>query len=143
MTKLKRSECVVLPLVLKGTWYDMIASGVKTEEYRDVTPRYISRFRNFQRRCSDRCVDPMGHGYQRTPRRANAVVAFSRGYVKPSMFFTIRCSLARGTPPVMDAWGDHWAFAAIRSVSLYPEWGEPNGGHFVIQLCDRVELVDE
>lgn len=143
MTKLKRSECVVLPLVLKGKWYDMIASGVKTEEYRDVTPRYISRFRNFQQKCSDRWADIMGHGYKWVPRRANAVVAFSRGYVKPDMFFTIKCSLARGAPPVMDAWGDHWAFAAVRSVSLYPEWGEPTGDHFVIQLCDRVELVDE
>lgn len=143
MTKLKRSECVVFPLVLNFKWYDMIALGVKTEEYRDVTPRYISRFRNFQHKCSDRYVDTMGHGYKRVPRRNNAVVAFSRGYVKPDMFFTIKCSLAKGRPPRMDAWGDHWAFAAVRDLSLHPEWGEPAGDHFVIQLCDRVELVDE
>lgn len=36
MKQLKRSECAILPLVLKGKWYDMIASGEKREEYRDA-----------------------------------------------------------------------------------------------------------
>lgn len=32
MRKLKRTECVILPLVLKRRWYDMIASGEKLYE---------------------------------------------------------------------------------------------------------------
>ena len=36
MKQLKRSECAILPLVLDGEWYDMIASGEKKEEYRDA-----------------------------------------------------------------------------------------------------------
>ena len=30
MEQLKRSECAILPLVLKGKWYDMIASALST-----------------------------------------------------------------------------------------------------------------
>ena len=32
-----------LHLVLKGKWYDMIASGEKTEEYREPKPYWIKR----------------------------------------------------------------------------------------------------
>ena len=33
-----------LHLVLKRQWWDMIASGVKTEEYREFKPFYVKRF---------------------------------------------------------------------------------------------------
>lgn len=33
MKQLKRSQCSILPLVLRGKWYDMIAAGEKREEY--------------------------------------------------------------------------------------------------------------
>lgn len=39
----------VLHLTLKKQWYDLIASGVKPEEYRDFTPYYIKRL----------CVNPV------------------------------------------------------------------------------------
>lgn len=42
MRKLKRSECAVLTLVLKGKWYDMIEGGEKREEYRDSTPYWAT-----------------------------------------------------------------------------------------------------
>lgn len=32
-----------LKLVLKKKWYDMIASGEKTEEYREITPYWCNR----------------------------------------------------------------------------------------------------
>jgi hypothetical protein len=38
MQKLKRSHCAVLPLVLKGEWYDMIASGEKREAIGEDKP---------------------------------------------------------------------------------------------------------
>lgn len=33
-----------LDLVLKRKWYDMIASGEKTEEYREIKPYWVKRF---------------------------------------------------------------------------------------------------
>jgi hypothetical protein len=36
----------MLTLPIKKKWYDMILSGQKKEEYREVTPYYTERFRN-------------------------------------------------------------------------------------------------
>ena len=36
----------MLILPIKKKWYDMIISGEKLEEYREVTPYYKSRFKN-------------------------------------------------------------------------------------------------
>ena len=111
MQKLKRSECSILPLVLKGKWYDMIDSGVKTEEYREAKPFWRKRISNWVERYGE--IGPRGR----------LVVAFSRGYRKPDMFF-----LCVGTNVYPD--------------SLHPDWGEPKGPHHVIVLGKRIELED-
>lgn len=75
MKQLRRSECAILSLVLKGKWYDMIANGIKKEEYRDNKLFWRTRFSNviFKSRNED---VPM-------------VVAFSRGYQKQDMFYIV------------------------------------------------------
>lgn len=70
MRKLTRNECAILPLVLKSKWYDMIASGRKTEEYREKKPYWAKRIMRW-------LYDP----------RETHVVQFSRGYRKADMFF--------------------------------------------------------
>ncbi|MBR3223402.1 MAG: hypothetical protein IKF72_14380 [Kiritimatiellae bacterium] len=47
--KVRRSECVVLPLVLKRQWYRMIDSGVKRIEFREVKPYWDARVANWIR----------------------------------------------------------------------------------------------
>ena len=37
----------VLHLTLKKKWYDMIASGEKTEEYREIKPYWTTRLKDF------------------------------------------------------------------------------------------------
>lgn len=37
-----------LDLVLKGKWYDMIASGEKTEEYREIKPYWEKRLLDYE-----------------------------------------------------------------------------------------------
>lgn len=69
MKQLKRSECAILPLVLKGKWYDMIANGIKKEEYRDAKPFWEKRIENILRHPN------------------SIIVAFSRGYKRQDMFF--------------------------------------------------------
>ena len=130
MEKLNRSDCVVFPLVLKRKWYDMIASGEKTEEYRDMTPRYDARFRNFRTKCIDRDVDIYGHGFMRPMMgrgRAipDAVVAFSIGYTKPDMFFTVKSSLARWWPPLETTAdnSEYWRPVVVRNSPLHAERG--------------------
>lgn len=36
----------ILQLTLKKKWFDMIATGVKTEEYREIKPYWVNRFHN-------------------------------------------------------------------------------------------------
>jgi hypothetical protein len=116
MKQLKRSECAILPLVLEGEWYDMIASGEKKEEYRDAKRFWQTRIVNWNLRAMHFYRDKGSWG-------KTQVVAFSRGYKKADMFFTIIS--------VMPKEG-----------SDHPEWGEPETPHYVIKLDERVELVD-
>ena len=104
----RRSECAVLPLVLKGKWYDMIASGEKREEYRDATPYWRKRIMKW-------LYDP----------REKHIVAFSRGYRKPDMFF--------------------WACTSWNTYigGGRAQWGEPEAEHYKIDLLERVELEEE
>jgi hypothetical protein len=37
----------MITLPIKKKWFDMIVSGEKREEYRDITPYYISRFARY------------------------------------------------------------------------------------------------
>jgi len=121
MIELERSKCAILPLVLKGKWFDMIASGEKREEYRLPTDYWRKRLHNWDLRFNA----------QTTP-----VVEFRRGYAKdaPRMaFWCLGIETASGLMPyayVDDAVGKR----------LHPEWGEPNEPHFFIDLGGRVIL---
>ena len=44
--KLKENPMKPLPLTLKKQWFDMIASGQKTEEYREIKPYWTTRLKD-------------------------------------------------------------------------------------------------
>jgi hypothetical protein len=78
-----------LKLTLKHKWYDMIDSGVKLEEYRDITPFYHSRI--------DKYIDALNCGMK-------VYVTFYKAYTtnRPSMTFEIE-TIRQGTGN--PAWG--------------------------------------
>jgi hypothetical protein len=115
MKQLKRSECAILPLVLKGKWYDMIASGEKKEEYREAKLFWRKRIRNVFNKAHTGCDKLI-------------VVAFSRGYKKQDMFFVSKSFILVRNE-------GEWRRRKI-------EWGEPDTPHYIIGLGERVELVD-
>jgi hypothetical protein len=115
--RLKRSECSVLTLVLKGKWYDRIASGEKKEEYREYKDFWIKRVEHWQNRRV--CPGPLFLKEDKID-----VIAFSRGYCKPDLFFVCDKILIRERLP------------------LHPEWGEPNIKHFVLGLGEKVSFCD-
>lgn len=117
MQKLKRSECVVLHLVLKKKWYDLIESGEKKEEYRDETPYWKKRIDGWWQRSWPK--------YRVAP--IPAVVVLHCGYRKdPQMAWLVRYLIC-------DASGDN---------SRHREWGKPKTSHYIIPLGERVELED-
>jgi hypothetical protein len=120
-------------LPLKAKWYEMIESGVKTEEYREVKPYWLKRlFRvidmgfNFYEKIDDDCadfytknidllkIDWQFGGFQ---LKDYTHVKFSYGYTKRTMTFEIESiNIGKGNP----------------------EWGAPTEDVFIIKLGTRV-----
>ena len=111
---LQRSDCVILPLVLKRQWYAMIAAGDKREEYRALTPYWDRRIENWVKR-------GMSHRGRRARR---LVVGFACGYKNPDRFFLCR-------------------EIGARNVSWHSEWGEPAGSHFVLSLGNPITFTKD
>ena len=112
MRKLKKSECAILPLVLKKKWYNLIDSGEKKEEYRAAKPYWEVRIGNWLKEAQSKNLAP--------------VVAFSLGYRPATMFFRVPAY------PVMYSAG-----------ARHPGWGETAVPHYVIELGERVEIVED
>lgn len=83
---------LVLPIKIK--WFDMIRSGEKKEEYRDVKPYYIKRFKNY--------FGLKTYGYGSIPsvfqvnNNSFKEVIFRNGYHKNSPQIHCICTLEMG-----------------------------------------------
>lgn len=73
----------MLTLPIKKKWFDMILSGEKKEEYREIKPYYTTRFRNVW-------------GYP-APWSEIHTIRFRNGYSKDSPSFLADASLGIGT----------------------------------------------
>lgn len=102
----------ILDLVLMHKWYDMIESGEKPEEYREITPYWINRLT---------CLEELeiGHyiGMTPIPFKDYDAARFHRGYTKTTMLFDIKdMSVGVGNKA----------------------WGAPDFPTFVIRLGERI-----
>ena len=70
----------MLILPIKKKWFNMILSGEKTEEYRELKPYYTSRFRN-------------EWGYPECWNEPHRVT-FRNGYSKESPSVVVSCTLS-------------------------------------------------
>lgn len=105
-------EMKTIHLPLKAKWYEMIESGVKREEYREVKPYWCKRFIGM-----DRPLFSFRYGYQESNVKGFTHVKFSYGYTHRTMTFEIESiTLDKGNP----------------------EWGAPDKEVFVIKLGRRV-----
>ena len=75
----------ILDLPLKAKWYDMIESGVKTEEYREVKPHWCKRLLGF-----DFVPFSYRYGYQSVNVKGFTHVRFRYGYTKRTMLREIK-----------------------------------------------------
>lgn len=114
---------MTLDLVLIGKWYDLIASGEKLEEYREIKPYWIRRlcFSRIDLLCccdKNRCEECFKEANGEYLAYPFDKVTFHRGYTSTTMTFEIESiSIGQGRE----------------------EWGaEPNKEYFVIKLGNRV-----
>lgn len=87
----------MLVLPIKKKWFDMILSGEKKEEYREITPYYKTRFCNWFGiivRKDKSIVKPC---------EGNQPVMFRNGYNNNSPSFVAMCSVKVGTGK--EEWG--------------------------------------
>ena len=108
-----------LKLVLKKKWYDMIVSGIKKEEYREIKPYWTKRLTEL----------PMGfltfsyrNRLQEVPYKLYDIVTFYLGYAKDRPSMSFRC-------------------VAIEIGKGKPEWGAvPDKKYFIIHLGEEITL---
>jgi hypothetical protein len=113
------SEIKTLHLTLKKKWFDMIASGEKKEEYREIKPYWTSRLVDELRASEegkDFAFEHVGFWWEMQTPRAYDSVTFTNGYGKnrPSITLSIR--------DITDGYGkEDWG----------AEYGKP---YFIIKL---------
>ena len=74
----------MLTLPIKKKWFDMILSGEKKEEYREIKPYYTTRFKNLWQ-------GSLIGG------EAKRKIMFRNGYSENSPSFIAECTLSKGT----------------------------------------------
>lgn len=83
----------MLILPIKKKWFDMIASGEKKEEYREIKPYWDKRFRKvflFARLSEYSDYPTLPYGFDEHE------VMFRNGYSKNSPSFIAKCTLSIG-----------------------------------------------
>ena len=70
-------------LTLKKKWFDMLLSGEKKEEYREIKPYYTSRFNNLW-------------GKQAASGHNLKSIQFKNGYALDSPSFIAGCTMTKG-----------------------------------------------
>lgn len=124
----------ILDLVLKHKWYDMIASGAKREEYREIKPYWAKRLfltgdymvvlkpHEYKAGTEDyaKCVKRLSqpNGYSDYARwNSYTHIRFRRGYTNTTMLFKCEgITIGKGNP----------------------SWGAPEEEVFIIKLGERV-----
>ena len=112
----------ILFLPLKKEWYEMIESGVKPEEYREIKPYWIKRlcdnwvsrdrFIDCMNNCCINCIQTLLYNLYKYD-----AVKFSYGYTKRTMTFEIESiTIGKGNP----------------------KWGAPKSEVFIIKLGERI-----
>lgn len=110
----------VLNLVLIGKWYDMIASGQKKEEYREIKPYWQKRLLYCYKKTH--CAGGSCQGCSDIPWLQSFkyydAVRFSRGYTNETITFELNdITIGRGRK----------------------EWGAPDYETFILKLGQRLK----
>lgn len=112
-----------LNLTLKKKWFDMILSGEKKEEYREIKPYWEERLCNgISTYFSPNCIN--GIGYEVIFKKYN-LIKFRNGYAKNAPTITVEC-LGIEIGEAKPNWSDNW-----------------KGDVFIIKLGNIVDIINE
>lgn len=100
----------MLILPIKRKWFDMIKSGEKKEEYRELKPYWKSRFDNM-----------MNADFKITNKGVTFLITFRNGYQLESPTLICRCILREGQGK--QEWG-----------------AEPNKEYYILEILEILEV---
>lgn len=103
----------ILDLPLKKEWYEMIESGIKKEEYREIKPYWSKRLLGVETPLFSH-----RYGYQSCNSNGFTHVRFRYGYTKRTMLFELEdITIGNGKP----------------------EWGAPKDKEvFILKLVNKI-----
>ena len=107
-----------LILTLKKQWFDMVLSGEKTEEYREMKPYWEKRFGNY----FGKAVDFSNASGDRVWDTHKKTIVFRNGYRSDSPTFSAECTISEG-------YGKE-------------EWGAQKGEKYFILTIHRIFRVE-
>lgn len=106
----------ILHLTLKKKWFDMIASGEKKEEYREIKPYWTNRLTYHEFHPEISCVNSLkdcilydSESKYKTGvfRKDYDVISFRNGYSKDAPTIEVECrGITYGT--AKPEWSDNW-----------------------------------
>lgn len=108
----------MLTLPIKKKWFDMILSGEKKEEYRDIKPYYTSRFRNDIGQWRGSLLDCV----KDIEKYKIIKVLFRNGYACDAPYFIANCLVCIGVG--REDWG-----------------AEPNEEYYVLHIIEIEEVA--
>ena len=123
----------MLTLPIKKKWFDMILSGEKKEEYREIKEYYETRFQNLFGALTVHSVSVFSDDEEYELLQGKSVikqirknsvqeVVFRNGYSKNSKSIKARCRLRIGKGR--------------------PEWGaSPDKQYYILEILDKEELA--
>ena len=88
----KYSRNNYMVLTLKKQWFDMILSGVKKEEYREMKPYWEKRFNNYFGKVHDFPEDETKVVWNDQKK----IIVFRNGYGNDKPEFSAECSISEG-----------------------------------------------
>lgn len=112
----------MLTLPIKKKWYDMILSGQKKEEYREVTPYYTDRFRNLAGISPAHSRQQVENYFRQWPNggpRFDLILRNGYSYNSPAMLVSGRLRIGSGRP----------------------EWGAEAGKEYYIFSIEKIEVL--
>lgn len=110
--KYYHNNTLIVPI--KKQWFDMILSGIKTEEYREIKPYWEKRFANYFGRHYDCRYNPAPIVWASQKKD----IIFKNGYQKNAPQFTAECTISEGTG--------------------HEEWGANKGEKYYILTIHRI-----
>jgi len=157
-----------LNLTLKKKWFDMILSGEKKEEYREIKPYWCNRLTTLPSNWKSNDVEQLiceVTDNEFVYFKTYDVVTFKNGYAKNAPTITLKCELIY-TGKAKPEWSDNWqgnvfiiklgniiktrfmtTEKPLRKTGSYiviaKRWSSEQSHNYIVDLCSGIDTAKE